>query len=62
MRQNLITVVLVYLAVLVTPLPLLTVSLLGVKKHGSTIVAGLTCLWNIGATNSTIKRRHNKNY
>ena len=44
------------------PLPVVTVSLRGGKKHGATIVAGITCLWDSGATNIMIKRRHTKHY
>ena len=44
------------------PLPVLTVSLQGGKKHRATVVANITCLWDSGATNSMIKRRHTKHY
>ena len=44
------------------PLPVVTVSLQWGKKHRATIVAGITCLWDSGATNSTIKRLHTKHY
>ena len=44
------------------PLPVVTVSLRGVKKHRATAVASLTCLWDSRATDSMIKRRHTKNY
>ena len=44
------------------PLPVVTVSLLVGKKHRGTIVAGLTFLWDSGATNSMIKIRHTKHY
>ena len=44
------------------PLPVVTVSLRGGKKHRATVVAGLTRLWGSGATDSMIKRRHNKHY
>ena len=44
------------------PLPVVTVSLRGGKKHRATVVAGLTRLWGSGATDSMIKRRHNKLY
>ena len=44
------------------PLPVINVSLLGDKKHIAITVAVLTCLWDSGATNSRIKRRHNKYY
>ena len=43
-------------------LPVVTVSLQGGNTHRSTTVSGLTCLWDIGATDSMIKRRHNKHY
>ena len=39
------------------PLPLVTVSLLGGRKHIATTVAGLTCLWDKSATNIMIKRK-----
>ena len=38
------------------PLPVVTVSLRGGKKHISTVVAGLIYLWYSGATDSMIKR------
>ena len=41
-------------------LPVVNVFLKVVKKHIATTVAGLTCLWDIRATNSMIKRRHTK--
>ena len=44
------------------PLPVVTVSLGRGKKHRATVVAGLTCLWDSGATDSMIKIRHNKHY
>ena len=44
------------------PLPVVTVSLLGGKKHRATTVAVLTLLWDSGATNSMIKRQHTNNY
>ena len=44
------------------PLPLVTVSFRGVKKHRSTLVAGLIYVWDSGATNSMIKGRHTKHY
>ena len=37
------------------PLPVVTVSLRGGKKHGATVVSGLTCLWYSEATDSMIK-------
>ena len=43
-------------------LTVVTVSLRGGKKHKSTVVAGLTCLWYSRATNSMIKILHTKNY
>ena len=36
------------------PLPVVTFSLLGGKKHRETIVAGLTYLWDSGDTDSMI--------
>ena len=44
------------------PLPVITVSLRGGKKHRSTTVAGLTCLWGSGATDIIIKRLHTNHY
>ena len=44
------------------PLTVVTVSLCGGKKHRETTVAGITYLWDSGATNSTIKRKHTKHY
>ena len=44
------------------PLLVVSVSLLGGKKHGATTVNGLTCLWDSGATNIMIKIRHTKYY
>ena len=44
------------------PLPVVTVSLRVVKKHRATTVAGITCLWDSGATNSMIKILHNNHY
>ena len=44
------------------PLRVVTASLRGGKKHGETIFAGTTCLWNRGATNSMIKRQHTNHY
>ena len=46
----------------IDPLPVVTVYLQGGKKHRSTVVAGLTCLWDSGANGSMIKRRHTKHY
>ena len=43
-------------------LTVVTVSLRGGKKHRATTVAGLTCLWDSGATNSMIKKRQTKYY
>ena len=43
-------------------LPVVTVSLQGGKINRETIVAGLTCLWDIRATESMIKRRHTNHY
>ena len=47
---------LVCLVGLRTPLPVVTVSLRGDKKHRATIIASLTGLWDIGATNIMIER------
>ena len=44
------------------PLPLVSVSLRGVKIQRVTIIAGLICLWNIVANDSMIRRRHTKRY
>ena len=44
------------------PLPVVTVYLRGGNKPRLTVVAGLTCLWDSGDTDSTIKRRHTKHY
>ena len=44
------------------PLPVVTVSLRGGKKHRSTTVSGLTFVWYIGVTNSMIKRQLSKYY
>ena len=44
------------------PLPVVTVSLIGVKKHRATNVADLTFLWDSGATYSMINRKHTKHY
>ena len=44
------------------PLPVVTVSLQGGKKHRATTVAGITCLWYSRATDSMIKILHTKNY
>ena len=44
------------------PLPLVTVTLRGGRKHRATIVAGITFLWDNGSTNSMIKIKHNKHY
>ena len=38
------------------PLPVVTVSLRGGEKHRATNVSGITFLWDIEDTNSTIKR------
>ena len=40
------------------PLPVVTVNLRGCKKHRATTVSGLTCLWDSGATDGMIKRKH----
>ena len=42
------------------PLPVVIVSLRGGNKHISTVVSGLTCLWDSGATNIMINRKHTK--
>ena len=42
------------------PLPVVTASLQGGKKHMATNVAGLICVWDSVATNSMIKRKHTK--
>ena len=44
------------------PLPVVNVSLRGGKKKRATTVAGLTCLWDSGATDSMIKIKHTKYY
>ena len=44
------------------PLTVVTVSIRGGKKHRETVVAGLTCSWDSGATGSMIKRRHTEHY
>ena len=44
------------------PLPIVNVSLRGGKKHRAMAVAGLKCLWDSGATDITIKRKHTKHY
>ena len=49
-------------AINIDPLILLTVRLREVKEHRATIISGLECLWDSGATNITIKRIHNKTY
>ena len=49
-------------SVTIYPLPVVTVSLQRGKKHRATVVVGLTCLWDSGATNSMIKRRHTNYY
>ena len=46
----------------IDPLPVLSVYLQGGKKHRATITAGITCLWESGATDSMIKKRHTKHY
>ena len=42
------------------PLPVLTVSILGVQKQRVTIIYGLICLCESRANDITIKRQHNK--
>ena len=44
------------------PLPLVSVSLRVAKKHIATTVAGLTCFWDSGATDSMIKTSHIKHF
>ena len=44
------------------PLPVVAVNLRGGKKNRTTIISGLTCLWDRGATNCTIKRKRAKPY
>ena len=44
------------------PLPVVTVGLQGVKKHRETTVAGLTCMWDSGATGRMIKTKHTNYY
>ena len=44
------------------PLPLVTVSLQGGNKHRATTISDITCLWDSGSTNSTMKRKHTKHY
>ena len=46
----------------INPLPVVTVSLQGGKKHRETAVAGLTFLWDRVGTNRMIKIKHTKNY
>ena len=44
------------------PLPVVTVRLRGGKKQKETIIAEFTCLWDSGATNIMIKRKHTEHY
>ena len=44
------------------PLPVVTVSLRVEKKHRSITVAGITCSWDSGDTDSTMNRKHTKHY
>ena len=44
----------------IDPLPVVTVTLRGGKKYRATTVAGITCMGYIRATDSMIKRKHNK--
>ena len=44
------------------PLPVVTFSIRGGKKQISSMVDGLTLLWDSRATNSVIKIKHTKNY
>ena len=41
-------------------LPVITVTLRRAKKHRTTTVAVLTCLWDSGATEIIINRKHTK--
>ena len=42
------------------PLLLVTVCLRVGKKHIATVVASIICLWDSGATDNIIKRKHTK--
>ena len=42
------------------PLPVVIVSLQGGKKHRPMTIDGIKCLWDSGATNSMIKKKHTK--
>ena len=44
------------------PIPEVIVILRGGKKHRATMVAGLTCLWDIESTGSKIKIKYTKYY
>ena len=44
------------------PRTVLTVSLRGGNKHRETIISGLTCMWDSGATGRIIKSLNTKNY
>ena len=44
------------------PVPVVTVSLQVGKKNRGTVVAGITCLWDSGCTESMIKIQHTKHY
>ena len=44
------------------PFSVVTVTFRGGNKNRAIIVAGITCLWDSGATESIINRKHNKHY
>ena len=44
------------------PLTVVTISLIGGKTNRAKIIIGITCLWDSGATNSTISIKHTKPY
>ena len=44
------------------PLPVVIIGLLGDKKHIATMVAGITCLWDIRYTDSMNKIKQTKYY
>ena len=44
------------------PLPVVTVSVIGVQKHRAMMVSGLTLLWYSRDTNSMIKIKHTKHH
>ena len=43
-------------------LQVVAISLRGGKKQREMMIYGLTCLWDSGATDNMIKRKHNKYY